>query len=424
MIDGKALDGEWLGVEVMNIPFTGPGLHLAPKADFSDGMLELVCFEKKQADELGAWFNAPAESAPPALTRRGKLITLTWKDAPHRVDDESFKAEDATKVVTIQCEEQPALILETRLKPEPTSRGAAGGRAMNKHVELPISVDELHEIESLAVEIANLAGAEIKSALGGIFTVRYKTGATDSKLWKDPVSEVDRKVEKLIRERLAEHFPSHDIIGEESKERPRPDSDFIWAVDPIDGTTNFINGFPMFAASIGVLYRCKPIVGAVWCATSHALRAGVYHARLGGKLRFEGSDVTPKANPDVRSRLAGVPVAKAEDLPWETRKTGAAAIECALVAAGLLQVARFSNPNIWDVAGGLALVQAAGGVVWEKRKDGWQPMERFNPGKNPEDESSDLRYWRSSIVIGAPDAVKRMCAPPPVAPIVAAPATA
>ncbi len=199
---------------------------------------------------------------------------------------------------------------------------------MNKHVELPISVDELHEIESLAVEIANLAGAEIKSALGGIFTVRYKTGATDSKLWKDPVSEVDRKVEKLIRERLAEQFPSHDIIGEESKERPRPDSDFIWAVDPIDGTTNFINGFPMFAASIGVLYRCKPIVGAVWCATSHALRAGVYHARIGGKLRFEGSDVTPKANPDVRSRLAGVPVAKAEDLPWETRKTGSAAIEC------------------------------------------------------------------------------------------------
>ena len=119
MIDGKALDGEWLGVEVMNIPFTGPGLHLAPKTDFSDGMLELVCFEKKQADELCGWFDAPAESPPPALTRRGKLITLTWRGAPHRIDDESFKAEDDTKVVTIQCEEQPALILETRLKPEP-----------------------------------------------------------------------------------------------------------------------------------------------------------------------------------------------------------------------------------------------------------------------------------------------------------------
>jgi hypothetical protein len=119
MIDGKALDGEWLGVEVMNIPFTGPGLHLAPKADFSDGMLEAVCFEKKQSGELCEWFDAPAEKAPPTLTRRGKLITLTWKNAPHRVDDESFKAEDDTKVVTIQCDEEHALILETRLKPEP-----------------------------------------------------------------------------------------------------------------------------------------------------------------------------------------------------------------------------------------------------------------------------------------------------------------
>jgi diacylglycerol kinase (ATP) len=123
MIDGKELEGEWLGVEVMNIPFTGPGLHLAPKADFSDGMLELVCFEKKQADGLCDWFDAPAEKSAPALTRRGKLITLTWKDVPHRIDDESFKAEDDTKVVTIQCEEEQALILETRLKPEP--HGAA-----------------------------------------------------------------------------------------------------------------------------------------------------------------------------------------------------------------------------------------------------------------------------------------------------------
>jgi myo-inositol-1(or 4)-monophosphatase len=277
-------------------------------------------------------------------------------------------------------------------------------------------MDELRSIETLAVELANLAGAEIRSALGGIFTVRYKTGATDSKLWRDPVSEVDRRVEALIRARLAEHFPDHDVIGEEMKERPGPGSDFVWAVDPIDGTTNFINGFPMFAASIGVLYRCKPVVGAVWCSATHALRAGVYHARFGNKLRFEGTSVMVKTNPNVRSHLAGVPVIKAEDLPWETRKTGAAAIECALVAAGLMQVARFSNPNIWDVAGGLALVQAAGGVVQEKHKDGWRPMEIFVPTRGPEEEPADLRYWRRSIVIGTPDAVARMCASPPIVP--------
>jgi myo-inositol-1(or 4)-monophosphatase len=277
-----------------------------------------------------------------------------------------------------------------------------------------LPADDLERVESLAVELANIAGAEIKSALGGIFTVRYKTGATASSLWRDPVSEVDRKVEKIIRERIAEQFPNHGIIGEEMETQFSRDSSFIWAVDPIDGTTNFINGFPMFAASIGVLHNRRPIAGAVWCATSHALRAGVYHAREGGKLRFEGSDVTPKANPAVRSGLAGVPVIKAEDMPWETRKTGSAAIECAMVAAGLLRVARFSNPNIWDVAGGLALVKAARGVVRQKAGETWQPMEAFEPAKGPDDKTG-IRYWRRSIVIGTPDAVEKMCNAQPLA---------
>jgi myo-inositol-1(or 4)-monophosphatase len=273
---------------------------------------------------------------------------------------------------------------------------------------------DLERVENLAIELANLAGAEIKSALGSIFTVRYKSGDTGSSLWRDPVSEVDHKVETIIRERIAEHFPDHGIIGEEMKAQPSRDSPFIWAVDPIDGTTNFINGFPLFAASIGVLHNARPVAGAVWCATSHALRAGVYHASEGGKLRFEGSDVTPKANPAVRSGLAGVPVIKAEDMLWETRKTGSAAIECAMVAAGLLRVARFSNPNIWDVAGGLALVRAAGGIVRQKSANTWLPMDQFEPIKGPDDKTG-IRYWRRSIVIGTPDAVEKMCKTEPKA---------
>ena len=285
---------------------------------------------------------------------------------------------------------------------------------MSLPAQVLLPADELDQVESLAVELANIAGAEIKSALGGIFTVRYKTGATGSSLWRDPVSEVDRKVEKIIRERIAEQFPDHGIIGEEMEAQRSRNSGFVWAVDPIDGTTNFINGFPMFAASIGVLHRARPVAGAVWCATSHALRAGVYHAHDGGKLRFEGSDVTPKANPAVRSGLAGVPVIKAEDMPWDTRKTGSAAIECAMVAAGLLRVARFSNPNIWDVAGGLALVKAARGVVRQKIGETWQPMDAFEPTKGP-DEKIGIRYWRRSIVIGTPEAVEKMCTPKPIA---------
>jgi len=62
---------------------------------------------------------------------------------------------------------------------------------------------------------------------------------------------------------------------------------------------------------------------------------------------------------------------------WDLRKTGSAAVECAFAAAGLLQVARFAAHNLWDVAGGVALVEAAGGAVWEETPGGWRPHTGF-----------------------------------------------
>jgi myo-inositol-1(or 4)-monophosphatase len=270
------------------------------------------------------------------------------------------------------------------------------------------SVD-LVGIEELAVELARLAGEEITAAFGTIFTVRYKTGPRDAVSLRDPVSEIDRKVEILIRERLAARYPDHGVIGEELAERPACHSDFVWAVDPIDGTTNFVNGFPLFAGSIGVLERGRPIAGAVWCSVSHALRPGVYHAKAGGNLRFDGSDVTPKVNAAVLRRLAGVPVvANTDEVGWETRKTGSAALECALVAAGLLEISRFAAPNLWDVAGGLALVQAGRCVAREYDGARWSPMDTFTPHARGE-QTPDLRFWQHAMVVGTPEAVARMC---------------
>ncbi|KUO64881.1 MAG: inositol-1-monophosphatase [Alphaproteobacteria bacterium BRH_c36] len=266
-----------------------------------------------------------------------------------------------------------------------------------------VSRDVLRDIEHLAIELAGVAGMEITKALGNVLAVKYKSGVEEDD-WRDPVSEVDDKVERLIRERLARDFPDHDIIGEEMDERPVRDADFIWVIDPIDGTANFVNGFPLFSASIGVVYKGLPVVGALWCPISHALRAGVYHCTLGGKVRFDGADVTPKGNPAVRRRLVGVPVATLSDNFWETRKTGSAAFECAMVAAGLLQAARFSSPNIWDIAGGLALVSAGGGVALRRESGVWTPMERFTPTN----DDGDLRFWRGEVVIGEPMAVARM----------------
>jgi len=263
----------------------------------------------------------------------------------------------------------------------------------------------LLEVEETALALARLAGAEIQGALGRTLAIRYKKSAEGTAAFHDPVSDVDHAVETLIRVRLAERFPAHEIIGEEiQEEAPAREDDWLWAIDPIDGTTNFINGFPLFAASIGVLHRGRPLVGALWCSTSHALRAGVYHARAGGRLRFEGEPLTREANLAVRRHLAAEPWASAGGaLPWEVRKTGSAAIECAFVAAGLLRVARFARPHIWDVAGGVALVRAAGGEVRTKTPRGWLPLERF------EAEGSPLRRWRQPVILGEPEAVQILC---------------
>ncbi len=265
----------------------------------------------------------------------------------------------------------------------------------NQAKQQSLSTDSLEEFERVAVEFAHLAGAEITMALGGMLAVRYKGASETGQVWRDPVSEVDHRVEHLVRDRVASAFPDHSVIGEEVDEKNADIGDFVWVLDPIDGTVNFVNGFPLFASSIGLLHKGRPVVGALWCSTGHALRAGVYHAREGGILRFDGSTVALKQNPDVRRRLAGVPRSLATSGVWDTRRTGSAAIECAFVAAGLLEAARFDKPNIWDIAGGIVLVQAGGGRILTRRGGGWSPFERF--------EGTDLRRWMQPLLIGRAD---------------------
>lgn len=252
----------------------------------------------------------------------------------------------------------------------------------------------LADLELLAVELAQLGGNEIKAALGGMLRIRYKGLEDDPLRLTDPVSEVDGRVEEMIREHLARKFPEHDIIGEEMDHRPGRGHDFAWAVDPIDGTANFINGFPLFASCVGVLYRGRPVAGALWCSTSHALEAGVYHAVVGRDLRFNGAPLAAHGNPAVRRRLGGEPHASRQRLSWDGRKTGSAAIECAFVAAGLLDMAWFEQPNIWDVAGGAALALASGRQILEQRGGVWQPFEGFAA------EGEDPGAWRAPLALG------------------------
>jgi myo-inositol-1(or 4)-monophosphatase len=281
----------------------------------------------------------------------------------------------------------------------------------------PLDPTLLSEIEAAAVDLAKLAGKEIVDALGRTLTIRYKevgtaklakaiaaggsTGGPTGGPWRDPVSEVDQAVEQMIRTRVGKTFADHDILGEEIDTALLHESDFIWAIDPIDGTANFINGFPLFAASIGVLHRGVPVAGAVWCSASHALYAGVYHARQGGELCFDGAPLQVDINPAIKRRLAGSPhVGSSSDYPWDTRQTGSAAIECAFVAAGMMRVTRFERPNVWDVAGGMALLRAAGADLRYFDGAQWRHFERFEPSSSMPDGPALMRNWRRPLLLG------------------------
>ena len=271
----------------------------------------------------------------------------------------------------------------------------------------PLPEALLVALEALAAELAALAGAEITQTLGREIIVEYKDPARGAPDATNPVSEVDRAVEGLIRERVGERFPQHGIVGEELELHPDPAHEFLWVIDPVDGTTNFINGFPLFSAAVGVLHRGRPVAGAIWCSTSHELRAGVYHARAGGPLQFEARDV-PASRPStgVRRRLMAAPGgAPGRMSDWDTRVTGSTAIECAFVAAGIFVAARFWSPALWDVAAGVVLVRAAGLEVWVRDGKRWQPLDRFEaPATVSEERAPSLRDWHQTLVIGQPDA--------------------
>ncbi len=303
--------------------------------------------------------------------------------------------------------------------------------------EPPPPLEDLEAIEGLAVELARAAGEQATAALGSGFDVEYKSEQESEEQAggrarrrkregapHDPVSEIDRAVEALIRERVGERFSSHAIIGEEVDVHPEADAAVVWVVDPIDGTTNFVNGFPLFAVSIGVLHQGLPIAGAVWVGATHRLTSGVYHAREGSPLHLDGEPVDRDTTAaGARRRLAAAPGgASGGTREWDHRVTGSIALEAAYVAAGIFTSAVFGGPRIWDIAGGAALARAAGLEAWTRDARGqWLPFERFEtpdqPIRSRDDPERDatLRDWRRTVVLGTPEATRliRERRPPP-----------
>lgn len=273
--------------------------------------------------------------------------------------------------------------------PDTASRRSVAGLCMPSVFEM---------LEEAAYDLAVVAGDRIMDALGRQVAVRYKDQRRGIMAPYDVVSQVDEEVEALLRRRLAVRHPDHAVLGEEGGLGGAVGSPFTWTIDPIDGTANFVNGLPLYASAIGVLLEGVPVAGAVWCATTHALRPGIYHARQGGPLRFDGRTLTGVAHRTVgrERRLSTAPAPhKLREPDWDHRSFGAIALESALVASGVLASARTSSSRTWDVAPGIILARAAGHEVWTQGSGRWEPFARFE----------DAETWAQPVLFGDADAV-------------------
>lgn len=134
-IDGTELPGDILALEVMNTPYTGPALPLAPLADPGDGKFDIVWLPESRRDEMVAWLEAPNGSWPPLETRQGRKVTIEGQFPHQRIDDQVFKPVKDKQVITIDLEHEAAKIL-TPMPLKETAHGRAGnGKAKKKKKE-------------------------------------------------------------------------------------------------------------------------------------------------------------------------------------------------------------------------------------------------------------------------------------------------
>ena len=232
-----------------------------------------------------------------------------------------------------------------------------------------------------ALKIAGRAAA-IALEAGALLRGYFKRGVeTEYKGDVDLVTEADRASEKLITERLTAAFPDHGIYGEEGA-RQRIESEYRWYVDPLDGTTNFAHGFPVFCVSLGLEHRPagragdadgELIAGVIYDPT----RDELFAAEKGQGAWLDGRRVRVSQTARLSEALlaTGFPSRKRHVSPnihfyqeftlrsHGVRRAGSAALDLAYTACGRMDGFWEFHLNPWDTAAGVLLVTEAGGSV-------------------------------------------------------------
>jgi myo-inositol-1(or 4)-monophosphatase len=221
-----------------------------------------------------------------------------------------------------------------------------------------------HDYLTPMQELAREAGALLLSCFGKV-AIEYKGEV-------DLVTEADRRSEQLIVGRIRELWPDHDLIGEEGSRR-ETNSEFRWYVDPLDGTTNFAHGYPVFSVSLALEHKGERIAGVIY----DPCRDEMFAAEKGSGARLNGRPIHVSTIARLAESLLGTgfPSHKRHKNPnihfyhqitlrsHGVRRAGSAALDLCSVAAGRYDGFWEFNLNPWDTAAGVLLVEEAGGRV-------------------------------------------------------------
>ncbi len=194
----------------------------------------------------------------------------------------------------------------------------------------------------------------------------------------DPVTEADRGAEAAIRKLVAQRYPDHGVIGEEYGE-DRPEAEFVWVIDPIDGTRAFISGLPVWTTLIGLRFQGDPVLGSIGQPYVGELFIG---SRAQGSRLMAGGQSRPlKVRPCARLREALIATTDpegcfdgAEAGAWtqvragaRLARTGCDAYAYAMVAAGQMDLVVEAGLKSWDIEAAVPVIEGAGGVVTDWR---------------------------------------------------------
>jgi len=247
-----------------------------------------------------------------------------------------------------------------------------------------------------------------KAALGAgnLILRRFgKTGGVKDKAPKDMVTDADVESERLIISMIKKKYPHHGFLAEESG-KSGEESEYVWAIDPIDGTNNFAFGLPLFGVSIALLKNKQPVLGVINIPVFKEL----FHATRGGGAFMNGRllHVSRRIKPDDmmvfyhthlefgKGRVMSL-VEKLSESFHSLRMLGAATVHLTRIAAGVADAWVENNAFPWDIAAGCLIVEEAGGKATDFDGNPWTPWSKHLVVSNGKAHSQILEIARKAI---------------------------